>query len=117
MNKFEVEGIERHCSAAHRSPLTGRLQRTGQSAHDERTHGTRLTKPDFGLGWMDVDIDGARIKRDKQRQERITPLRQQIAIGCPYRTDQKLIAHRAAVDEQVLLTRIRAMQHREAREP
>ena len=67
----------------------------------------------FGLGRMHVDVDLARIERDEQRQQRMAVARQIIGIGAAHRADQQLVAHRAAVDEQILPERVGARQRRQ----
>ena len=62
---------------------------------------------------MHVDVDLARIERDEQRQQRMPVARQIIGISAAHRADQKLVAHRPAVDEQILAERIGARQRRQ----
>ncbi len=68
----------------------------------------------LGLGRMHVDVDLARIERDEQRQQRMAVARQIVGIGRAHRADQQLVAHRPAVDEQILPERIGARQRRQA---
>ena len=62
---------------------------------------------------MHVDVDLARIERDEQRDDRVAVARQIIGIGRAHRAEQELVAHRAAVDEQILAERIGAAQRRQ----
>ena len=62
---------------------------------------------------MHVDIHRARIEREEQREQRLAPFRDQIAIRCAHGTEQKLVTHRPAVDEQELQCGVVAMQRRE----
>ena len=70
----------------------------------------------LGLGRMHVDVDLARLERDEQRQQRMAVARQIIGIGAAHRADQQLVAHRPAVDEQILPERVGARQRRQAGE-
>ena len=57
---------------------------------------------------MHVHIDFARIDGDEQRHHRLTAARQIIGVSAVDRADQHLVAHRPAVDEQILAERIGA---------
>jgi hypothetical protein len=52
---------------------------------------------------MDVDVDLARIAFDEQSGDRMPVGGQEIEIGAAQRAGERLVAHRAAVDEQELL--------------
>ena len=52
-------------------------------------------------------------KRDEQRDQRVAVARQIIGIGRAHRADQELVAHRPAVDEQILAERIGPRQRRQ----
>ncbi|MBV6487869.1 MAG: hypothetical protein GHHEDOFH_01823 [Pseudorhodoplanes sp.] len=64
---------------------------------------------------MDVDVDLARIERHEKRQHRVAVARQVIGIGGAHGADEKLVAHRPSVDEQVLAERIGAREGRQRR--
>ena len=83
--------------------------------HDQRPHQPGVAEPHLGLGRMHVDVDLARRKRDEQRQHRMTVARQIVGIGRAHRAEQKLVAHRPAVDEQILAERVRPRQRRQRR--
>ena len=65
---------------------------------------------------MHVDVDLARIERDEQRHDRMAVARQIVRIGAAHHADQELVAHRPAVDEQILPERIGARERRQRRE-
>ena len=54
--------------------------------------------------------------RDEQRHHRMPVARQIVGIGRTHRAEQQLVAHRPAVDEQILPKRIRARVGRQRRE-
>ena len=62
---------------------------------------------------MHVDVDLARIERHEQGHQRMAVARQIIGVSGAHRADQKLVAHRAAVDEQILPERVRPRQRRQ----
>ena len=62
---------------------------------------------------MYVDVHFACIDRDEQRDQRVAVARQIVGIGGAHRAEQKLVAHRAAVDEEILAKRIGARQRRQ----
>ena len=62
---------------------------------------------------MHVDVDLARIERDEQRQHRMPVARQIIGVGAAHGADKKLVAHRPAVDEEILAERVGPRQRRQ----
>ncbi len=62
---------------------------------------------------MHVDVDLARIERDEQRDDRMAVARQVVGVGGAHHADQQLVAHRAAIDEEILAKRIGAGQRRQ----
>ena len=52
-------------------------------------------------------------KRDEQREQRMAVARQIIGVSRAHRADEKLVAHRPAVDEQILAERIGPRQRRQ----
>ena len=81
--------------------------------HDERAHEPGIAEAHLGFGRMHVDIDLACVERNEQREQRVPVARQIIGIGAAHRAEQKLVAHRAAVDEEILAERIGARQRRQ----
>ena len=75
-----------------------------------------IAEAHLGLGGMHVDVDLARIERDEQRHDRMPVARQVVGIGAAHHADQELVAHRPAVDEQILPERIGAGVGRQRRE-
>ena len=94
-----------------RASLRG--ERGLERLHDQRADQSGIAKAHFGLGRMNVDVDLARIERDEQRHQRMTVARQIIGVSPAHRADQKLVAHRPAVDEQILAERIGARERRQ----
>ena len=86
------------------------LQRVHQQRADERV----VAEAHLGLGRMHVDVHLARRQRHEQRHHRMAVARQVIRIGAADDADQKLVAHRAAVDEQILPERIGAAVRRQS---
>ena len=90
-------------------------ERILESAHDQRAHEAAVTEPHLGLGRVDVDVDLTRIKRDEQRQDRLAVARQIVRVGAAHRAKEELVAHRTAVDEEVLPERVGARERRQRR--
>ncbi len=67
----------------------------------------------LGLGRVHVDVDLARRQRHEQRHDRMAVARQIVGIGAADDADQELVAHRAAVDEQILPERVGAAVRRQ----
>ena len=78
--------------------------------HDQRADQAGIAEPDFGLGGMHVGIDLLRLQRHEQRHDRMAVARQIVRVGRAHRAEDQLVAHRAAVDEQILPERVGAGQ-------
>ena len=83
-----------------------------QRMHDQRAHQAGIAEPHLGLGGMHIGVDLLRIERDEQRHHRMAVARQIVGIGRAHRAEDQLVAHRAAVDEQILPERVGAGQRR-----
>ena len=94
--------LQRGGATCSRGAMAGAFENGAQAVDDEVAHRACIAKADFGLGRMDVDIDGVRVEVDEQRQQGMPPTRDEITIGPAYRSDQQPIAHRPAIDEQEL---------------
>ena len=64
-----------------------------------------VAKAHLGLGGMDVDVDLFGRPVEKQRDDRMAVARQHILIGAAHRADQQLVAHRPAIDDEILVAR------------
>ena len=80
--------------------------------HDQRAHQAGVAEAHLGLGRMHVGVDLARLQRHEQRHHGMAVARQIIGIGRAHRAEDQLVAHRAAVDEEILPERVRARQRR-----
>ena len=83
--------------------------------HQQGAHKPRIAKTHFGLGRMHIDVELAWVERDEQRDQRMTIARQIVGISGAHSAEQKLVAHRAAVDEKILAERIGARERRQCR--
>ena len=88
-----------------------------QRADDQAAHQAGVAEADLGLGRVDVDVDLVRRPVEEQRDDRVAVVRQQIVVGAAHRADQQLVAHRPAVDDQILVARQTAVQGRQADQP
>ena len=61
---------------------------------------------------MHVGVDLARIERDEKRQHGMTIARQVVGIGRTYGAENELVAHRAAIDEEILPERVGLRERR-----
>ena len=83
-----------------------------QRVHDQRAHQAGIAEPHLGLGRMHIGVDLARIERHEQRHHRMAVARQIVGIGRAHRAENQLVAHRAAIDEQILPERVGPRQRR-----
>ncbi len=81
-------------------------ERVLQRPHDHRAHQPAVAKPHLGLGGMDVHVDLVGVDGDEQRDHGMAVARQMIGIGGAHRPEHELVAHRAAVDEEIEAERI-----------
>ncbi len=76
-----------------------------------------VAKAHLGLGRMDVDVDLVGRPVEKQCDDRVAVARQHVLVGAAHRADQQFVAHRPAVDDEVLVARQSPVQGRQADEP
>ena len=70
----------------------------------------------LGLGRVHVDVDRLGRAGQEQRRGRVAVAGEQVGVGGAQRAEQQLVAHRAAVDEEVLRHRRAAREGRQRRE-
>ena len=97
-----------------RGPVQRPRQRRFQRPDNQPAHQAGIAKPHFGFCRMHIDIDSARIAGQIQHQRRVPVAGQIIHISAAHRAMQQLVAHRTAIDEQILRLRIGAVQRRQA---
>ncbi len=74
-----------------------------QAADNQTTHQRGIAKAHLGLGGMDVHIHILRWQSEEQRDERMAVMRQHVHISGAHCTKQQAVAHRAAIDEEILM--------------
>ena len=89
-------------------------QRRFQRPDNQPAHQAGIAEPHFGFGWMHIDIDGARIAGQEKHQRGMPVAWQIVHIGAAHCAMQKPVAHRTAIDEQILRLCIGAVQCRQA---
>ena len=99
-----------------RGALAFAQQRPLQRGDQQGAHQRRIAEAHFCFRGVHVDVDLARIERDEQRDDRMAVARQIVGIGAAHHADQELVAHRPAVDEEILPERIGAGVGRQRRE-
>ena len=97
------------------------MQRCGQpllqGPDDEAAHEACIAKAHFRLGGMDVDVDLGGRAFDEQGEDGVSVGGQKIHIGRAHRAGENLVAHRPAVDEDILGERVRPAEGRQADPP
>ena len=94
--------------------MPGGGQRVAQRADDQAAHQCGVAEAHLGLRRMDVDVDLLGRPIDEQRDHRMAVAREHILIGAAHRADQQLVAHRPAVDDEILVARRGAVERRQA---
>ena len=97
--------------------MTGRRQCCPQRADDQPAHQTGVAKPHLCLGGVDVDVDFFRRSVEKQRDDRMAIARQDILISAAHRAHQQFVAHRPAIDDEILVARQSPVQGRHPGQP
>ena len=93
-----------------RRAVTGLGERMAQCPDDQAAYQRPIAETHLGLGRMHVDIDVGGIDVEEQRHHRMAVARQQVLVGAAHRAEQQAVAHRPAVDEQVLPLRAGAVE-------
>ncbi|ODN71605.1 hypothetical protein A6302_01026 [Methylobrevis pamukkalensis] len=86
--------------------MPGRHMGGPQRADQKPPHEGGIAEAHVGLGRVDVDVHLVRVERQEQGDGRIAVGRHHVGIAGPYGAEQRLVAHRPAVDEQELGQRI-----------
>ena len=94
--------------------MSGLGERVLGGADDQAAHQGGIAEADLGLGRMDIDVDQVRRHLEEERQDGMAVVRQEVAIGPADRAVEQLVAHRPAVDEEVLGLGIGAVEGRQA---
>jgi hypothetical protein len=90
-------------AAGGRGPVPGPGQRVAQAADDQAADQRRIAEPHLGLGRVDVHVDVGGSMLDEQGRRRMAVAGQEVGIGGAQGPLQQAVAHRAAVDEQILV--------------
>jgi hypothetical protein len=85
---------------AARWPAAASAWRSG--ADDQPAHQRGVAEAHLGLGRMDVDVDRVGRQLEEERHHGVAVARQEILVGAAHRALQQPIAHRPAVDEEIL---------------
>ena len=85
--------------------VAGLGQRMLAGADDQPAHQPGVAEAHLGLGRMDVDVDRLGRHLEKQRHQRMAVAGEEILVGAAHRAVQQPVAHRPAVDEEILLRR------------
>lgn len=96
MHRTRTDLLRRHARA-------GISQRVLQRAVDEVMHQPRITKAHLVLGRVHVDINAGRVELKEQHIGRLATVVQHVAVSHLHRMGDTAVAHRTAVDVQVLL--------------
>ena len=71
-------------------------------ADQQRAHQPAVAEAHFGFGGMDVDVDFARRAIDEQDRDAMAVARDEVERGGAQGARKQPVAHRAAVDEEIL---------------
>mmetsp|Transcript_3397 Transcript_3397/g.5938 ORF Transcript_3397/g.5938 Transcript_3397/m.5938 type:complete len:232 (+) Transcript_3397:868-1563(+) len=97
-----LERLHRRIRDGRRRPVPGFGQSVAQPRHDQGTCHRRFPEPHLGFSRMHVHIDPFGRAADEQDGRRVPVARKHVHVSCPQCADQKLVPHRAPVDEEEL---------------
>ena len=98
-----------------RCPAAARAWRKAPTIRPRTSAG--VAEPHLGLGRMDVDVDLVRPARRETARPSGGGRAPAHPVGAAHRADQQFVAHRPAVDDEVLVARQGAVQGRQADQP
>ena len=98
-----------------RRVMAGRRERAFQCADDEPAHQSRVAEPHLRLRRVHVHVHRVRREVDEERRHGVAPAVQEVRIGRAHGAVQQAVAHRPAVDEEVLVLRAGAVEGGERR--
>ena len=90
--------------------MAGGGERPLERADDEPAHQRRVAEADLGLGRVYVDVHHVGREIDEERRHGMAPAVQQVGVGRAYGAVQQAVAHRPAVDEEILVLRAGAVE-------
>ena len=74
-----------------------------QPPHHQAADQGRVAEPNLRLGWVDIDVHGVGVDLQVEGRHRMPVPGQEVGIGAAQGALQQAVAHRPAVDEQVLV--------------
>ena len=89
--------------------MAAAFERAPNRTDDQAANALGVAKADLGLGRVNIDIDHVGRRLDEQGDDRMTVMRQHIQISAAQRAAELAVLHRAAIDEEILLARRRAV--------
>ena len=93
-----------------RGVMAGGGERPLERADDEAAHQRGIAEADLGLGRVDVDVDHVGREIDEERRHGMAAAVQQVGVGRAHGAVQQAVAHRPAVDEEILVLRAGAVE-------
>ena len=85
-----------------------------QGAVKEIVDHAPVTEAHFVLGRVHVDVDARRIDFEKQHERRVPAIEQHVAISLTHRVGHQFVAHRTAIDKEILQVGLAAVERRQA---
>ena len=108
------EAAQRGGGDGGRGAVAGAGQRVAQAPTIRPRTRAGIAEAHLGLGRMDVDVDLLGRQLDVERDQRMAVAGQEVGVGGAQRALQQPVAHRPAVDEQVLVGRRCRVEGRQA---
>ena len=100
--RLGLERAQRAGGHGGRCAVPGASQRMTQARHDQSAHGAGIAKAHLGFRRVDVDVDQCALAVDKERRHRVPVAAEHVEISRAQGPEQHPVAHRAAIDEEVL---------------
>ena len=85
-----------------------------QCGDDQGAHRLRIAESELGLGRMHVHVDLVGRQREEERKHGMPPVGHEVAVTAAHGAGEKLVAHRPAIDHEMLAEAVGAMERGEA---
>ena len=91
-------------------------KRLMQRGDDQGAHRLRIAESELGLGRMHVHVDLVGRQGEEERKHGMPPVGHEVAVTAAHGAGEQLVAHRPAIDHEMLAEAVGAMQRGEAGE-
>ena len=100
---------QRLLGQARRGAVLRAAKRLVQGGDDQGAHRLRIAESELGLGRMHVHVDLIGWQREEERKHGMPPVGHEVAVTAAHGAGEQLVAHRPAIDHEMLPEAVGAM--------